>query len=275
MRNFTKNSVRPLQLTRLFSSEDYSLVLANEEANKNYPKISDEIINFRKIVIVSDGYDFEKRHLLISKLPKDVGVLAVNQAVKKWALYNSDTPVEDRRTVNALVMNNPYREALNCLPSRNQRYFPVCIASVRTNYEFLKKYQGDVYTYVPSKEEDFGVTINQAYHIDDYRNPVCAAIDLAFHFGVEKLMLLCCDDAMTERRDSAVQLDNGFWVFPQHLRSHAIIDAKLHWLTHQEDSASKVTVADYSSGGEYLNAQYITVDEDAINFFKEESEDNP
>jgi hypothetical protein len=106
------------------------------------------------------------------------------------------------------------------------------------------------------------------HQIDDYRNPICAAIGLAYRFGVQRLMLVCCDNSFDKPRDAAVQMKNGLWTYEQHLRSHDIIDANLYWLTHQKDA--EVKVADWSNGPEYVNATYISSAQEAIDFFKED-----
>ncbi|MEN6293391.1 MAG: hypothetical protein ABFD07_15430, partial [Methanobacterium sp.] len=207
----------------------------------------------------------EEKQKILAKLPKDVCILAVNRALNKWGLFNSKTPVEFRRTINAFVVNNPYKDAITYLPPNDSKYFPTCVASTRTNYDFLKRYSGDVYCYQPTLEEKFGLKSSEKYCIDDYRNPICAAIGLAYQMGVQKLMLFCCDDSFKENRHNSVQLPNGLYSYKPLLRSYEIIDANLYWLTHQEDV--KVEVANYSSGLEYANAAYIKNEKDVISFF--------
>jgi hypothetical protein len=266
IRNLTKIGLMPTNISHMFSKEDYGLVLKNVQMNLNYPKISDEKIIFKKIVIVSDGYKFDERHKFLSKLPKDVGIIAINKALSKWTLTSANIPVQDRRTINAFVTNNPYEECLSQMPSNTSKYYPTCVASIRTNHVFLKKYLGDVYTYVPTPEELFGLEHKESYYIDDYRNPVCAAISLAHQFKANKILLLCCDDSFEDNRESSVRLPNGLYTYPQHIKSQKIIDANLYWLTHQEEN--KVEVLDFSSGIDYVNSVYINSEEQALSFFK-------
>jgi|694.fasta_scaffold13122_5 hypothetical protein len=270
VRNFTKKNIAPLQLDCLFSEDDMSLVLKNEQLNLNYPRVSDENLNFSKICIVSDGYLFEERQKILAKLPKDVCILAVNRALAKWGLYDAKTPLEYRRTINAFVVNNPYKDAITYLPSKNAKYYPTCVASTRTNFDFLKRYAGDVYCYRPAIEERFGINTPESYYIDDYRNPICAAIGFAFQMNVKKLMLFCCDDSFVEPRDNAVRLQNGLYCYKPLLRSHDIIDANLYWLTHIEEN--EIVVSNYSSGLDYSNAAYIKDEREVISFFTDSSE---
>ena len=273
MRNFAKENVSALQLSRMFELTDFAAALKNEELNKNFPKISNEVLRFRQVVIVSDGYDFEKKHQFVNKLAKDVCILAVNKALLKWKLVTPKIPAPERRTINAFILNNPYKECMSYMPTPDTKYFPTCIASTRTNHRFLKQYLGDVYTYTPASEERMGVESAEKYYIDDYRDPVCAAIGLAHQFRAEKVLLLCCDDSFEEDREYAVPLKNGLWTYPQLVRSQEIIDANLYWLTHQENR--KVEVADYSSGPEYKNAAYISNEEEALAFLKNQEEGTP
>lgn len=265
VRNFVTEDISPLHITHMFDRQDYALVLRNEELNKNYPKISDEKIQFKNIVIVSDGYDFDRRHLFLNKLPKDVAILAVNKALRRWQLMNHKLLGNERRTINGFVVNNPYDECLNNLPSSYSKYYPTCLASLRTNYNFLKKYAGDIYTYTVTPEKFFGFEKKETYYIDDYRNPICAAIGFAYQFKAEKVLLLCCDDSFKDKRDFSIQLDNGLWTYPQLLKSQEIIDANLYWLTHH--GKWEVKVRDYSSGKEYVEAAYISNEEEALEFF--------
>ena len=269
VRNFTKPKVVPLALDQLFDKEDYQIVIQNENKNHKHSKISDENIVFRNIVIVSDGYGFSDKQWVIQKFPPNIAILAVNGALRQWELMSAK--YDDRRSINGYIVNNPYPECTRYLPRKDMRYYPTCLASKRTNHEFLERYGGEIYTFETSHTISFGKDNSEKYKIDDYRNPICAAIGLAYQFGVRKLMLFCCDDSFEKERDYAVQLKNGLWTYPQHLRSQDIIDANLYWLTHQENMP--VEVSDYSSGRDYLNATYIKDEEGAIQFFEEEREE--
>ena len=152
------------------------------------------------------------------------------------------------------------------------KYYPTCIASSRTCHDFLARYEGNAYLYEPTPQEGFGHKKSALYYIDDYRNPVCAAIGMTYKLGVSKLMLFCCDDSFEEERDAAMQLDNNLWIYPQHLKSHKIIDSNLYWLTNQKNH--EVDVCDFSSGSKYVNAQYINSEEQIINFFNDDDDDN-
>lgn len=266
VRNFTKEKVSPLAISDLFNPDEHHLVLKNQELNKNYPKISNEILHFSKILIVSDGYQFSKRHHLISRLPRDVAIFAINGALKKWELLSPKHEPEKRRTINAFICNNPSLESMNDMPPKGNSYYPTCVASIRTNHQFLENYLGEKYVYVPTPEEKFGIESVQEYHIDDYRNVVCAAIGLAYRFGAKKLMLMCCDESFADKRDGAIKLKNGLWAYPQQVKAGLIIDTCLWWY---KKAVEDVKIADYSSNILYTNTAYINNDEEAVSFFED------
>lgn len=268
VRNFTKKEVSPLQISHLFSENDFQQVIKNQQLNKNFPHVADEVLRFEKVLIISDGYKFKEKQNLISNLPADVCILATNRSLAKWELFNSKIPVDKRKTINAYIVNNPFKESMSFLPPKGAQYYPTCVASIRTNHQFLKKYKGDVYTYYPSMELGFGIDSPENYHIDDYRNPICAALGFAFQLQVKKLMFLCCDDSFEDKREHAIQLPNKLYTYEALIRSQKIIDANLYWLTHEEEW--EVKVADYSSGIEYENAAYIKNEEEFYSFFAED-----
>jgi len=261
VRNFAKIDAHYVLEDNMLYTEDVDQVLHNERSNHtlNLGMISDERFFFSKVVIVSDGYDFAKKVECLRQLPdKDICVIAVNKALKKWPLVG----VENPRSINFYVVNNPYNDAKFYLP---QRYFPACLASTRTNYDFLSNYPGLRYLYEPTPERGFGYKKQQVYFVDDYRNPISAAMSLSYRFGAKKVMLLSCDDSFDQEKPGAVRLDNGLWTYPQHLRSQEILDAQAYWLKQ-----AGIQIADYSAGAEYKNAAYIKDDGGVKEFFTED-----
>jgi hypothetical protein len=146
---------------------------------------------------------------------------------------------------------------------RKNRGLPKCIASTRTNYEFLFHYKdkGSIYKYCPVNEEGYTGRAYEKikYQIDDYRNPICAALQLCYHFGTEKVLLFCCDDSFDQERPGAEKLHNGLWQYPQQNIAHGLIDATAYWLKSMK--YSETDVKDHSDGPLYENAAYINEDE--------------
>mgnify|MGYP003349337738 FL=1 len=153
---------------------------------------------------VSDGYDFEKKQSILSRLPNDVKFIGVNGALTKWNVSN--------RSLSWYVVNNPYKECMRYLPRRS-KVLPKCIASLRTNHAFLSAYKGTKYRYLPTGNGKFsGIgTKETLWQVDDCRNPICAAIELAYRFGAERILLFCCDDSFHVERPGAEKLSNGLY----------------------------------------------------------------
>ncbi len=267
VRNFCKMNVPKIDINNLISSNDYQLLLENEKViRKNrIPSIDIEHFFSSNIIIVSDGFDFSKKQKILSKLPSEVTIIGVNRSLAKWQLVGSNCPKELKRNMNYFLVNNPYQECTKYIPTQH-KYFPKCVISNRTNIGFTQNYRGNQYTYSPVKDEHyFGLYGDTEYKIDDYRNPICAAIGLAYKFRATKILLFCCDDSFENERPGAIQLENGLWTYPQQLISQRTIDANLHWLPEQ------VKTGNHSCGAKMKNATYIS-EEDVVRFFEEEEE---
>lgn len=251
-----------------FNKEDYSLIFNNEHANKrqSYPIFEKNLGTFKDVIIVSDGYDFENKQKILSEISNDVCILAVNGALKHWSLVGESCPQALRRRINYYIISNPYEESVLNLPEQH-RYYPNCLASMRTNPKFLQAYRGNKITFNPVKNENFSYKIdNLGSTVDDYRNVICASINLACCLGVRKLMLFCCDDSFDKERPSAIHLENGLWTYEQQIKSNQIIDSLLHWVNKQN-----IEVCNYSNGPKLHNATYIKTEEEVKEFFEEQN----
>lgn len=259
VRDFNQENVPFLDINSLTLKSDHAKLLENEVRNRilRLPQIDTENFFFPKVLIVSDGYGFKEKHRLLSDMPHDVTIIAVNGALAKWELVGPACPSDKKRTIDFYVVNNPYEECMKFVPKRT-RYYPQCLASVWTNADFTSLYdsKGTVYQYTPTPPQDF-TTLKSApiYSIDDYRNPVCAAISFAYRCGADKIAFLCCDDSFNGDRPAAERLDNGLFTYPHHLKTQAVIDSMLYWFKKAEDR--EVAVVDSSSGRKYSNATYI------------------
>jgi len=257
VRNYTKSVVPYVDINRLAKEADFALFLKNEIMNNKsrYPWVDREGFRHDKAVIVSDGHNFKAVQKELAKLNKSVTIIAVNGALAKWTAT---------RVPAYYVVNNPYPECLHYLP----KMFPKCIASTRTNHTFLERYRGVKYRYLPVPDREYSGTHNHevTYQIDDYRNPICAAIGLAYQFGVRRLLLACCDDSFEGQRPGAEQLPNGLWQYPQQRINHGFIDASVFWLRRL---SKEIAVRSCSGGLEYSFAPYIAPEE-IVTFFEDQ-----
>jgi hypothetical protein len=246
VRNFTKKLAKELDINNLISENDTIAIMANEAANrvKMLQNIDTESFSYEKIAIISDGYKFNEEQDILAQLPNDVIIIGVHNTINLW---------NNSRRMNYYVVNNPYQECLRYYCPQ-PKVFPRYIASLRTNPEFLEGCKNIIYTYSPVNDEYYsGLRSDAEYYIDDYRNAICAAVGLSYHFNVKKLALLWCDDVFTEGRAGAEQLPNGLWLYPQQRVAHNLIDANLYWL-------KKMVNIGYMGSVNFNNGVYIKKD---------------
>lgn len=265
VRNFCKKHVKPIDINDFTENENCKVLIENEFKNlkKKYAIVENEHYNFSNLIIVSDGCDFINKQELLCQLPTDtkIVVIGTNGVLSKWKLTNSDR--SQRRGISCYITNNPYVECLSQLPKH--KYYPPCIASSRTNPDFLEAYKNNIHLYSPTPNQLYaGLKAINQFYIDDYKNPICAAIHLAYKFSVSKLLLFCCDDSFEKERPGAIQLKNKLWTYPAQITAQQIIDGMLYWL-----KKTGAKIGNHSNGIELNNATYISED-NLLTFFKEE-----
>ena len=255
IRNFCNNSSQVIDVNKTIDEKEYFLLLKNEFENnrKKYPWADSENNNFNTAIIVSDGYDFDEIHLLLKKI-NGVCLIGVNNSLKKW--NNTST------SLGYYVVNNPYEDCLRFLPSKKN--LPRCIASNRTYPEFLENYNGVKYKYSPANEESINLNKSSDGYcqIDDYRNPICASINMAYKFNCSEIILLCCDDSFKDNKPGSVLLENGLYNYPQQNIANEIIDCCLYWFAKNGRKAYY-----HCNGKKFDNAEYIKK-EDIKNYLK-------
>jgi len=256
VRNLCSDS-EPIDINSL-GKKDLALFLENECENLKISSLDfDEMnpIRLENVVIMSDGYRWKDKQKVLGEIPNSVvKTIGVNGSLAKWEMVGDKA--QFKRTMTFYLANNPYSECSSCLP-KTHKYFPNLIASTRTNPNFMKKYGTQAFFYRSPDDavySGFGSGKN-TMKLDDYRNPICAAISFAWKMGVKKLALLCCDEAFDDERPGATKMKNGLYQYPTQIMCQKIIDAQLYWL-----KKAGVGIFDSSSGIEYENATYIESD---------------
>lgn len=254
VRNFVNIHVPPKDINTTYSRQEIQTFLANEIQNsiQRFTWLENENFQHQTIVIVSDGYDFSKKQKLLSSVPKDVGIIGVLGSFQKWNVPG--------RLMDYYLVNNPFPQCMKYL-NKKTRMIPKCIASLRTNPYFLHAYKGQVFKYMPVHESNYTSKFSKEtkQHIDDYRNPICAAIHCAYIFGASKIILFCCDDSFSGERPGSEKLENGLYQYPQQRIAHELIDNKMFWLHNEEYSITEAFHHD--SGSSFENATYISEEE--------------
>jgi hypothetical protein len=246
VRDFTKR-IAPVDINNFTKKDDFSLIVENEIKNNSLDlsELDADKIKINNAVIVSDGYDFDNKQHLLIEIPNNIAIIATNKSLAKWKV---------NRKIDYFVVNNPYQDCMLMMPKHN--YLPACVSSTRTYHEFVRQYDlrnGVIHKYTSVQEQSFSPRNDKLIcAIDDYRNPICAAIGLAWKLSVKKLLLFCCDSSFASERPAAEHLPNGLWTYPQQKISHSLIEANLFWYQKQ-----KVKLGDHSSGSTYKNIPYV------------------
>jgi len=135
----------------------------------------------------------------------------------------------------------------------------------------MSLYRGQKYRYYPVNERNY-TSLGQkevSWQVDDYRNPICAAIHIAVKFGALKILLFCCDDSFDSDRPGAEQLKNGLYQYPQQNIVNGLVDGQYFWLKNHP--YFDYELGNYSSGKEYEFAEYIS-EEKLFSFFNKVGE---
>lgn len=251
VRNFLLKNVPYLDINNLISANEYKQILENEVANNSdrSPNINTEDFYHPNLIIVSDGFGFETIcKQVLNDLPSEVTIIGTNGVLKKWPLVDRD--------LDYYVANNPSADIMKDFPKKS--ITAKGIFSTRTYHEFVEEYDNVKYFYTPVSSKNYsGLSNDYGIKIDDYRNPLAAAVRLAHIFKSEKICLLCCDDVLKEKRIEAEKMGD-FWVFPQQKAAHEVIDANIFWLN--KNSRLDVSVIYNSCAMPFVNAKFCEQD---------------
>lgn len=219
VRNFSVPTIKEIDINNFYYDINLQEIIQNELENtrlKNELLEKDLFNRYRNFLIVSDGYGFEN-HKLFDSIRSDVCIIATNQAARLW---------ESKRLPDFFLINNPDPSCMVAMPVR---IFPKLIASRKTHNKFLRSYPNGLHFYdaVPDGYYKSPFNDTSEIHIDDYRNPICAAIGLSFKFGQGNLFLAFCSPAYKNKKDGMVDLGDNLHNYPAQRTADEIIDANL------------------------------------------------
>jgi hypothetical protein len=219
VRNFSAPSIKPWDINNFYYDVNLKEIIDNEMKNSrtNSSILENQVFSkYRNFLIVSDGYGFDN-HKNFSNLPPSVCLIVVNQAARLW---------ECSRLPDFFLINNPSKL---CMTSYPTRIFPQLIANKRTNNEFIKRYPNIVYFYdsVPDSYYQSVVNGDSADHIDDYRNPICAAIGIINRFAKGNIFLAFCSSAYSNKRDGMIEVSPEIYQYEPQRTADQLIDANL------------------------------------------------
>jgi hypothetical protein len=259
------SDAKPVDINVLGKNEMH-LFLNNEIENIKTPNMHlDDLNNVEmdKLIIFSDGYRWKENQLILGSISNQLAkTIGVNGSLAKWEMVGEKAEI--KRTMTFYLANNPYPECMGYLPKKH-RYYPNLIASTKTNPNFFKEYMNEPFFYRATEDLTYsGIGGGGGYmYLDDYRNPICAALSFAWRKRTRKIVLFCCDEAFEDERPGSTKMKNGLYQYPQQIMCQNIIDKQIFWL-----KKAGVEIMDCSSGIEYKNAGYIKSDE-ILSFLKD------
>lgn len=220
IRNMFGKIGKPVDINHFYDEYELKDVLDNEVKNTkmNLLNVEPEMYDCDDVLIVSDGFGFNELKK-IEKIKQKICIIAVNHAARFWS-----SPTYP----NFMLINHPKSDAMSFLPNM---IFPRLIASRRTHNQFLKSYKNSILLYDPVPEESYQSIISSEanLHIDDYRNPICAAIGIAKILQAKNIYLAFCSSAYTENRPGTNYIEEGIYQYPIQSLADKIVDANLFW----------------------------------------------
>ena len=221
IRNYTKQNVISKDLNSLYEEEELKTIIENEIKNSKVgsPNLLEENFQYENVLIISDGLGFDEHKKLLDNLNPNFCVIAVNSAMTFW---------ESTRFPDFFLVNNPFE---SIFAQTLKSGWPKLIASRRTNNKFITNYRNIKYFYDPTCNQKYQspVAKKSSNHIDDYRNPICAALGCAWNFGAKNIVLAYCSNAYKKERPGCEQVDTEAWCYPQQILANKIINSYLFW----------------------------------------------
>jgi hypothetical protein len=210
----------PQDINNMYSEIEIRKNIENEIYNSklNIPNIETETFEWENVIIVSNGYGFKNDHAdLLDGFPnsrKSI-VISVNNTPRFW---------ESKRLPNYYITNN-----LNDFS--NFKFLPILIAGKRSDPVSIVKYKNMKYFYshTPSNNFKSPSDTNSLLYIDDYRNPICAAISCCNHYKVKNLILAFCSEGYENKKDGMEYISDNVYMYPQQKLANSIINGMLFW----------------------------------------------
>ena len=214
----------PLDDRKLVEDEVANLWLRNESKNRRYLKSADRFANYgrgRIAIIFSDGLWWRDCIPWIFPHTRRISVIGCNKvlvAAPKLDIYMANSPYTD-------VLS--YLPASGILPTQTLGLFATRIYPV-----FADRFVNKKYFYTPPKNKHHAVTIHGSSFptFEDFQTILVSAIHFAAWSGFNPIVLCSCDNSFTEERPGSIDIGQGRYIYPHHLRTYALIRGCVFWL---------------------------------------------
>jgi hypothetical protein len=225
VRNFTLKNILPIDINNLNQEEEIKTFINNQLINNMFklPKFEAKDLSNKNVFIVSDGFGFENINNILENINiKNKFIILTNNSLKKW---NNFKVLPD-----LFIENNPYKNSLNNI---NPKIFPNCLLSKRIYPEFINSCKSkNISFYDPIPSLNFNSMYKNEInaYLDDYRNPICAAINYCFLCNAKNINLLYCSEGMDKERPASYLHNDGIhYQYNQNKLSDKIINGMIFW----------------------------------------------
>jgi hypothetical protein len=141
--------------------------------------------------------------------------------------------VKDEENINTIILGGTY--------NKNQKYF-----------------------YVPPKNRHHAVTIHGSSFpaFEDFQTIIVSAIHFAAWAGFNPIVLCSCDNSFLDKRPGCIDIGDGRYIYPHHIRTYALIRGCIFWLKKHN-----IVVHNASAGLDIKGCPYTRIDKvmDLIN----------
>jgi hypothetical protein len=240
VRNFTKKVAKPVDINNLYNESEYENLTNNELASSiyNYPYLEEGFFQNKNVVILCDGYGYKESKQYVEKLnSQNYFIICLNTTLSLWENKN--------RTPDLFLNNNSTKD---CLRHANNKISVPCVCSTRVNMDFYKEHRGPIRRYgiTESLNLHFDRLPGQTIRLDEYRNPVCAAVHLCWVNNIKNIILVGCTNGTIEEKMGTIKYGN-LYKLPSQKISDEIIDAMLMWYISANKEATICSIGETNS----------------------------
>lgn len=224
IRNFCSDKNVFLDIDDYYYENDIKIINENIIINKNKlnSSINSKKYNKKNIAIIfGDGKNW-------NEIDKDIfDINAIKIGVNRSLLKHCEN-------LNIYISNNPYHNSIECIPNFIKK-FPDGLFTYKTSHKFIKKYKGCKYGYNIPNLSNNKIRLNPFNHklcLEDHRNPYLAALSLCYFLEVDIVILVSCENSFIEQVPGSIYIDEGVYMYPQHIYNLSMISAGAYWLNN-------------------------------------------
>ena len=178
---------------------------------------------------------------------------------KNFTLIGCNRVLDEIKCKSFYMANNPYKDVCSFLPFKkavNQNI--TGIFASRTYPDFINNFRGQKFFYVPPNNKHCRTHLlgDNAPVLEDFQTIIVSAIHFAAWAGFNPIVLCSCDNAFEENRPGSIDIGDGRHIYPQHLKTYALIKGCIFWLQKHG-----IQVYNSSAGIDIKGCSYKRIDQ--------------